>query len=181
MTTEVHPGLTFVPPEREAEKLAPAPAYLDIRPDYQATFKAFCEQHGNNPIVHRGVLLFADGYRYSRTDYRGPEFPPPDNPAERTELLRTYWTERQRIVTHRVRLLQERRETMLRDIRARSAPFVGIIRYMARDEAGNRKLVVERGPLDPSIFDGELAWLAADLAECRNRLQELSDGNATTW
>lgn len=75
---------------------------LLMKIDWKAYFKEFCRQHspdgkmvifGADPETGKGgSLLFADGWRYSRDDPQGPEFPPPEEPEAHKKLIEKYWT-----------------------------------------------------------------------------------------
>ena len=69
----------------------PKTAKGKIKLDWKAYFDRFIDEHGE-PVVSDGVLLFQDGWRYSLTDYKGPEYKPPKERKALTKLKRIYWT-----------------------------------------------------------------------------------------
>lgn len=59
--------------------------------NWRAYWEAFKERHGGNPVTHRGRALFQDGWTHALTSYRGPEWPPPEDPDKLRELQIAYW------------------------------------------------------------------------------------------
>lgn len=133
--------------------------------DWKAYFIEFCRVHGE-PVEHEGRLLFRDGWTYSRTDYQGPEWPPPADHAELDGLVRRYWQLRLSTVkTALENLLAKRKE--LTDLKAvKSLP----LQQVTTDPEGRR--AYKR--LDTAGLDTRIGWLAEDVAECETRLTELA-------
>lgn len=131
-----------------------------LRLDWKEYFKKFVEAHGE-PIDRDGRLLFRDGWQYSSTQYQGPEYPPPEDPANLKGLKITYW----RLLYER--LSREVDETfqqikMLTDWQnERSMPLQQRIAYLSTTEAG--LLVRKRGKPE----DLDLSGLEANLADRR--------------
>src|SRR5437899_1081050 len=58
--------------------------------DWKRWYLRFSEIHGGNPLQWRGRSLFPDGWRYSNSDYSGPELAPRYE-AEARELQLVYF------------------------------------------------------------------------------------------
>lgn len=143
------------------------PGPLKIKLDWRAYFRAFCEAHGKEPVLFNGRLLFSDGWQYSSTDYRGPEWKPEDD--EREYLIRNYWERRLEIVTDEALVLQRTYEDLRTSSAGRSIPLYQSVVYS--DEG---KQVRESVPLDLEAIEGRLAWLQEDRQECLRKLREVS-------
>ena len=91
------------PSRRDAGTLGPPE--VNFRLSWRDYFLGFCGAHGE-PVQAMGRLLFPDGWSYSSTDYKGPEWPPPAGAEQLAELLRAYWdgrlaeVERQQSIDH---------------------------------------------------------------------------------
>jgi hypothetical protein len=142
---------------------------LKIRLNWKEYFKAFCEQHGGCPVKHRGVLLFRDGWRYSATDYAGPETPPPVDLEKRAELHRAYWSLRLKELES-LSVQSHRQISMVRNLASsKSAALQHTISY--REEEGKR--VVKSVALNVEILEQKLSFLEQDIEECREHLRLL--------
>jgi hypothetical protein len=109
------------------------------------------------------------------TDYRGPEWPPPDDLKELRKLCLVYWHLRRKAV--RTDLIKERWK--LEDVKtlvaSRSAPIQQVAVYFDREAS---KMVAARNPLDVSQYEGRVAWLETALEECDEMIvhyQEVAD------
>ena len=143
---------------------------LKITLDWPGYFRAFCTDHGGDPVVHEGRLLFRDGWRYSMSDHRGPEWPPPEDLTELKRLMTTYWHRKRVIVAHDVRQLEEAIKVLANAQRDRPTPLQRVVRY--RDETG--KVVTHRGPLNLDVLrSGRLAEMKRVLVKCDRMLAEL--------
>jgi len=161
------------PNKRDLDRLRRA---LEPRIDWRAYFFRFSTEHGGDPVQFEGRLLWADGWGHSATDYRGPEYPPPEDPVELARLARAYWQERRRMVTAERRLLSARLENLESLQRGRSVALQQ--RELAVDERSGTASVVT-GDLDLSALRGRLAWLGQDAADCERKLTELVEREET--
>jgi hypothetical protein len=143
---------------------------LQLVLDWQAYFHEFCREHGE-PVLWRGRLLFRDGWTYSSTSYRGPEWPPPESAAECAALVTAF---------HKVRLAFLRVEhrthsELLAELRrmqgARHVPLQH--KTVIVDDEGRKRVV--RAALSLREFEGRVEWLERDIAECEAALKEVSD------
>jgi len=148
---------------------------LSIRVDWKAYFRAFCQEHGH-PIEIGGRLLFPDGWMYSATDYKGPEWPPEDSDRAKA-LRRVYWKRRRRSIRQELMELK----TTLQDLetmnQVKSAPLY-VVNTVGYNLLGME--VIDRD--NPSIeFNAEeyalrVADLERMLEECEGHLtKETSD------
>lgn len=142
-----------------------------IRLDWKAYFEAFCAAHGQWPVVHRGVLLFPDGWTYSQNDHMGPEWPPPDDPNELRALQRAYWLRRRAIVRQDHLVLRERLAA-IKDIQAnKSVPLQQRTAFVGDD--GRKAKRTEAINMDG--LELKLQWLAEDMARCEAELKQLEN------
>ena len=141
---------------------------MKIKLDWRAYFEGFCEQHGK-PVNHAGRLLFPDGWTYSRTDHRGPEWSPPTDPVHLEELRQAYWRarlERAESDLGDVSRLCENLSEMARD---RSAPLKTGVRVFDEESGRYRRGVSD---VDLSALEDEVAMLREEVEECKSQLKE---------
>ena len=143
--------------------------------DWQAYWEAFKAAHGGNPVTYGDHLLFADGWRYAKANLRGPEYPPPADPAERHDLAIAYWRERLRLV----KIERDGLRALVRNLRQtqdqRSAPLQQAS-VIWDDEANDGKVAKIRRTAVLRVEDieqGRLRWLEQDVVDCKAKLQEL--------
>lgn len=145
-----------------------------IELDWVGYFKAFSEAHGGNPLVHGGRLLFPDGWRYSASDYAGPEWAPPDDPEAHRALLRAYWGRRKGVVNSEARQLRGDLDHLRGLQSVRKVPLQALRYVKVTDpETGTSGYKAVSGPLDLTAMEGRLAWLQDDLTECDRVLAAL--------
>lgn len=139
------------------------------RISWRAYFRTFCEQHGGYPLtVEDGTrLLFSDGWQYSSTSWKGPEYPPPDDGAERAALVRTYWGLRKSAVSITLAEVSEKLRAMEALQGSRSAPLQQ--RTVHRDPATGKRTVTTE-PVNLDELRGRVEWLRADLLLSEERL-----------
>jgi len=145
-----------------------------IELNWQAYFYAFSKLHGGNPVEFEGRLLWQDGYMYSKSDYLGPEWPPPRNRKELLRLRAAYWTRRRKIVDNERLKLKLEIDQLLLTQRIRSAPLQqtvgipieetedGMTRYTYRNQDVDVKMLIER-----------LTWLTDDVLLCDEQLRNI--------
>lgn len=142
-----------------------------IRLDWRAYFRNFCAEHGD-PVPYNEKLLFQDGFQYSSTDYAGPEWPPPDDPAELESLLCSYWQIRYSTVRHELSRLEDQLIQLTNIQSARN----GMLQYTVPNidpngqRKGNRAM-----PLNLDLFQERIRWLKADTANCEAKLREFTN------
>lgn len=130
------------------------------RIDWRQYFRDFCEAHGRFGLELRERLVFPDGWSYNPRDYKGPEWPPPDDPREKFTLILEYWQRRKAAVKTELARAQLRYSTAAEAIQVRSVP-IPTVSYV-RDEEGQVQAV--RGHLDLADLQGRVDWLKEDLA-----------------
>lgn len=145
--------------------------------DWQAYFIAFCEAHGKHPVQWKGRLLFLDGWMYSSTDYKGPEYPPPTDQHKLRHLKRMYWTQRRFAVRFTVNEVAARLEAIEQMQDGRSVPLQQTTRFWDDDL---KKWQVVKGPVDTTTIKYRLQHLQADLVVCDQMLEELKDERRNT-
>lgn len=152
---------------------APTAKPVRLTLDWRAYFLEFCHAHGDWYVVHRGVLLFPDGWTYSQTDYQGPEWPPPEDPKKLKALLRFYWLRRRAIIRHEFSVMENRVKGYKELQEWKSLPLQQTLTF--RDESG--KLNRKSEPMNLEGMELRLEWLKEDLKTCDDKLRELESGN----
>lgn len=140
---------------------------MKVKLDWKAYFESFCELHGK-PVDHAGRLLFSDGWTYSRTDHKGPEWPPPSSPGELAELQKVYWGIRLRKAELDYADAKRIYENLEGMTRSRSGTLKTKIRYF--DEETNR---YRRGVTDVNLdsMKDEVLILKEEVEECQKHLK----------
>jgi hypothetical protein len=141
-------------------------AMPQIQIDWRRYFADFCEQHGE-PIVHKGMLLFADGWRYSMNNFAGPEFPPPADARVLEQLRDTYKSER-RMLLQRQWTSLDSVVNQLKRLQANRSGFLARISH--RDEHGN--------PNGHESIEVALEEMERRLAWLEDELQKLPQTNS---
>ncbi len=117
-----------------------------------------------------------DGWQYSATDYKGPEYPPPTDPYQLRHLKRMYWVQRRFAVRFTVNEVAARLEAIELQQDGRSVPLQQSTRFWDEEL---KKWVTVRGPVDTTLLKARLHMLQADLVVCEQMLEELKDGRDT--
>lgn len=139
---------------------------LGIRVDWRATFLAFVDLHGP-PVRWGGRLLFRDGWSHAAADYRGPQWPPPQEPRELHRLKLEYQRERRRVLRMELDWL---------------GGILGAFEEMARLRSGPIVLMQDRkGPEESRVDANEklrgardrLRDTARELKECEAEIERL--------
>jgi len=99
------------------------PQFMTIEPDWKAYFAEFERAHGGSPVLYAKTFLYRDGYRYSCTDYAGPEYRPPDNPVLVRKLCETYWRIRAKRVTAELNMTRSLLDNLREQQAQRSVPL----------------------------------------------------------
>ena len=145
--------------------------YIRIDLDWTAYYAKFKEMHGMWPVKFKGRLLFEDGWTYSLTDLKGPEWSPPTEYFELWKLHVAYWAIRRRIVKHERDYLRILLDNLRELQRNKSAPLQQRFVAYNEDREGNQVPSYEFKDVDLlSIEEGRLAWLEEDVRECNERL-----------
>lgn len=145
------------------------PNALEIEIDWPQYFRDFCEKHGQYPVLYNSTLLFPDGYRYSASDYQGPEWAPPDDPTELNKLRQKYYSRRLLIVREEHRKMDGWLKDIINLQRNLSCPLSQ--RVTTKDDEG--KLLIQSYKLDMVVLNKRLEWLAQDIKDCENMLVSL--------
>lgn len=144
-----------------------------IRLDWRAYFYQFLETHGEH-VEDEGLLLFSDGWRYSSTEYYGPEYPPPENRKTLRRLQQVYWTKLRDKYRKEHRELELRLESLLSAEAAMSLPLQQ--RTLIPETNGQGLTVYRKSEatdLDLSILEHQFDNLALLISECNEQLKEL--------
>lgn len=140
-----------------------------IQLDFRQYFYNFCLVHGE-PVLARGRLIFADGWSYSATEYKGPEFAPPTDNGELDKVVLEYWIERKAYLDRLLLSLLHERDTLQKVQDSFSLPLQQIVK---RDEYNKDRTT----NLDLGTLDTRIAWIRRDLVECVQRLIEIQEYN----
>ncbi len=163
------------------ESQFPPPTFSDPVPevvlDWHAYYKSFLQEH-YDPVEWRGRLLFADGWMYSAFDHAGPEYPPPEDPAELKGLQVAYWRLRREVVQAQAQALQIKLRAVEGLQQGKSLPLP--LRYRIPNEVvgATRRLLDDEGnaiikSLDITAHKERLVALWQDVEDCDNQLKEL--------
>lgn len=144
---------------------------MKIKLDWHAYFQGFCEQHGK-PVNWRGRLLFPDGWTYSRTEYRGPEWPPPEDEVELAEMRKDYWQLRVQKAEDDLKEVRRLYENLKEQQEVRSAPLKYGTRFYDEESQGFRRGVSDVNL--PAIRD-EVTLLEQEVEECKTQLTTASE------
>jgi len=147
-----------------------------IRIDWKAYYLKFVEQHGGFPVHYLGRLLFRDGWMYSATDHKGPEWNPLyDNegkevpPEKLIELKVAYWSLRLKSLRLAHRELVQAFDSLKQLQLSRSAPMQHTVTYV--DDEGIR--VTKSVDLNLQALETRMEWAAKDVEECELHLAQL--------
>lgn len=160
----------ILPKEFNIEKRTPK---TNVKVDWKAYFYKFCQVHGD-PIQHKNVLIFEDGWRYPVDKYEGPEVPPPNDPEELIKLRLTYWYRRRGIVRYERDVLASHLDG-LRNLQDRcSLPLQQSRVDSTVDEDTGEKVVARRTfDIDFPAMEGRLNWLIEDFEICEQAIATL--------
>jgi hypothetical protein len=142
-----------------------------IKINWAATWARYKQEHGPNPIVYRGRLLFEDGYRHAINDPKGPEWPPKDE-NEKRELQIIYWSHYQSIITATLQQLQSRLEVLKSFNSIRSSPIQHTVSSL--DNKGQTITYAEDfDPINNPIH-ARIEQLKYELDLCNSKLEKLN-------
>lgn len=148
---------------------------LKLRFDWRAYFERFAELHGGNPVPFKGRLVFQDGWTYSGTDHRGPEWPPPDDERARLLLQKVYWLVRRKVSGRERNALRDA-VAGIKELQAtKSAPLQQLVEVRVRSKhTGQRRIRRSAEDVDIKALELRLRDLVADLDLCDEKLEELN-------
>lgn len=148
---------------------------LQIKLDWLAYFREFCNVHGGDPVHHAGRLLFRDGWTYSATDHAGPEFPPPESDPQLVKHLKyQYWNIRRQAIRQELEQLKSTIGSLEEMQRSKSAPLQQVV--ISYDDKGKPRRGAQ--PLDIAPLKIRLDLLEHAMVECLNELSNLIPANA---
>jgi len=148
-------------------------AFVQVELDWRAYFFAFQAEHGGDPVMYGNRLLFRDGWRYSATDYAGPEWAPPEDKRELLLLRTAYWLKRLSMVKTERELVSRELKALAEMQAVRSAKLQQVVRFA--DEDGCRRQSSVQVDFDPLL--ARFKWLEGDIADCEQQLKELNDAD----
>jgi hypothetical protein len=134
--------------------------------DWRAYFRAFCEKHGRFPLLYRGRLLFPDAWQYSATDHAGPEWPPPDDKAERVRLMRAYWKLRRNAVRKTLPAARARLDHLQELVATHDLPVLQRVTTWDPGAGDGGAPVSRVTEVDLEAARQHVAWLERDLLVC---------------
>ena len=142
----------------------------DVEIDWEEYFKEFCKAHGQYPILYNDVdLLFHDGWRYSASNYEGPEYPPPTDKTELNYLLLVYWKRRYQIVKLEYDGLEYSIAQLKEIQRHKDRPLYQRVTY--QDDTGKQVTTSQR--LDLDTLNKRLNWLKLDKDRCSKQIDNI--------
>lgn len=131
-------------------------------------FYNFCKMHGD-PVDDGKRLIFPDGWTYARTDYAGPEVPPPKDEQVLRALMLVYWTEK-------VKQARARRDEFVEQVRVlhetknqRSAP-IAIEAWVPNSQG---YLYPTAKEVDWTILEKDLEFAQRRVEDAEARLREV--------
>lgn len=137
---------------------------MKLRINEKENYYTFYQLHGGEPVVYGNLLLFRDGWTYSRNSYAGPAFPPPQ---DMRNLITKYWTIRKKALTEEHARLFNVFDAA-RKMAESTRQDVALEAYIVeRDEQGTRKTW---SPISISEVQEKLNTLKAEIAECERNL-----------
>jgi len=142
-----------------------------VKLDWKAYYKEFRLEHGDYPVIFKGMILFRDGWMYSKTDYAGPEFPPPEDEADLKSLQLAYWNSRRQVVRLELIPLERTVDSLLQ---FQSAKSCRLQQKVIEFDDETQKDVTNTVELDITIFEGRLDWLRKDLEDCERNIASLN-------
>lgn len=141
-----------------------------IHLDWRTYFLEFCKVHGE-PVEYNGRLIFRDGWAYSSTDYKGPEYAPPANNVDLDEIVVRYWVLKRELLRRKLAETQLQLQHYRELMESRSLPIQQVV--LGHNEDGTQRRDNKR--LDLRGLEHRENWLITDLAECDERLREIEE------
>jgi len=152
-------------------KIQPQFPQLKVKLDWKNYYFKFSEQHGGNPVVYKEVQLFCDGWRYSLTDYAGPEYPPPEDKKELRKLQLVYWYTRWNRAKNELNFV-EQKAVMLRNLQSTKD---GQLQHIVTSEDENGKKLRESVDYNPHLFDHVIRFLKNEVEDANKHLAALKE------
>ena len=146
---------------------------LQIKLDWKAYFRIFCDTHGGFPMPDRGRLLFPDGWTYSNTDYAGPEWPPSENEEERLKVVIRYWVLRKKLVREEYSLRVSILESLVSTVATHSCPLQRTTQGFMESDSGERIPISNSSSLDLDAIQIDVEQVHQDLVLCDRELKRL--------
>lgn len=143
-----------------------------VKLNWRAYYREFEALHGGAPIKFEGRLLFRDGWRYSSTDYAGPEEPPPTEPWELKRLRLAYWRAHRSALVNQANEMRRQLNLLISLQENKSAPLQLSNTYV--DMETNQR-TTKPAPVDFPILREQLTFVEQDIAMCDTNIEELSD------
>lgn len=152
---------------------------LDINPlyakysvifDWRAYFEDFDSMHGGEPVEFDGKLLYSDGWRYSKSDYAGPEYEPPSDPEKKKRLILAYYRIRLGMVKGEYKYLLKRLDALIDFQDHKSLPIQQKSSYWNPDVG---KRVSDTHPLDLKFVESRIDWCRRDIRDCERVINSI--------
>ncbi len=153
-----------------------APPVAGYRLDWPAYFHAFEMAHGPS-VDFESRLLYEDGWMYAY-DHRGPEYPPPEDRAERMRLRKAWINIRRAVLAQRHADLKAFLALVRVEMLTRPLPLH--IQHVAPDPDSETGFSVTSAPLTDDkeglgFYDADLARMTADLAELDRKMKAVEE------
>ena len=149
------------------EKLKPIVKQLRFRFDWKAYWEGFKAIHGE-PMPFGARLLFPDGWMYSSTDYRGPEWAPGE---DEVRLRRLYCMARRREIKRQLRDTAEFLRELSTFASTKSAPLMQVGPVCIEDG----KPVREAVKVNLQALQDRVHWLESELVKAQRTLWQLQE------
>lgn len=152
------------------------PVVMQARIDWREVWEEFKRQHGGTPLLFKGKLIFGDGWSHSATDYKGPEWPPPEDTHQLRRILLWYWGRRKTIVSHEIHILESQLGN-LKDLAERRPSLAWLKAYRRNFESAGpdaKQWVPQSGYEYMKWLEERIQWLQEDLKQCLQKIEESS-------
>ena len=145
---------------------------IDWETYYKEQFKPL---HGGDPVEHEGKILFRDGWQYSIESYKGPEYPPPEDPWAVHWLKVAYW---ERLKKQRETILASTEQALryLEDLQRTHCCDIQTVTTF-RDPDTNR-IAKHKGTVDLEGYHSRVQLQRKGVEEATAMLDELGKRNA---
>lgn len=146
--------------------------------DWKAYFDDFCLAHGD-PVEYGGRVLFPDGWTYSLTSYKGPEWQPPLDPKALRDLQIAYWGVRYNTTLAQFEMLKGFLQDILKLQQGRDRPLKH--KYVVTTDTGEgviREVLV--GDVTTSAYRQKLLEMSTELKRCKEAIKELGANNVSS-
>lgn len=148
--------------------------------DWVGYYENFRDKHGE-PVSYQGRILFPDGWTYSATDFKGPEYPPPEDKLQLWEMQKAYWIIRKAMLLVEFSDLKVKAECIVELQSVKDAPLM-FLQTTIKEDGTKEKLSQE---FDLTILIDRLDFLTQQITVCdreigqyKQFIQDQKNGNS---